>query len=191
MKTMIFLRDKNIKSNIITQIIMKKVFIIVAMMCAAAATQAQTKVGHINSGELIEMLPEADSIQQKLTAEQEMWQRLLAGKQTEATTKYNALMTILDDPAVSKAEKEIKTQEVENLQQQYQEMQQRANKELQLKQQELLTPLLDKVKATIAEVAKANGYSYVVDTTEGSGGVIYSDPKYNLMPLVKAKLGVK
>lgn len=169
---------------------MKKLFIILAVICTAVAVQAQTKVAHINSSELLEMLPEADSIQIKLEKEQEMWQRLLAGKQTEATNKYNGLMAIIDDPAVSKAEKEIKTQEVENLQKQYQEMQQRANQELQAKQQELLTPLLDKVKATISEVAKANGYSYVVDTTEGSG-MIYSDPKFDLMPLVKAKLGVK
>ncbi len=168
---------------------MNKFFVILAVMCATVMTQAQTKVGHINSSELIEMMPEADSIQMKLTKEQEMWQRLLSDKQTEATQKYNALMAIIDNPAILDGEKEIKTQEVENLQKQYQELQQRANEELQKKQQELLTPLLERVKATIAEVAKANGFSYVMDTTEGSG-IIYSDPTYDLMPLVKAKLGV-
>ena len=136
------------------------------------------------------MLPEADSIQKQLAQVQEMWQRILAEKETEAKTKYNALMIIIDKPSVSDSEKEIKTQEVENLQKQYQELQKRANDDLQIKQEELLSPLLEKVKKTISEVAKANGYAYVMDTTEGSG-IIYSDSSFDLMPLVKAKLGVK
>ena len=169
---------------------MKKLFVILMMVCATGAVNAQTKVGHINSSELIDLLPEADTIQTRLLAEQEQWQKILVDKETEAKTKYTALMQIIEDPAISNSVKEIKSQEVENLQKQYQELQQRANEELQKKQQELLTPLLDKVKKTIAEVAKANGYAYVMDTTEGSG-IIYSDSSFDLMPLVKAKLGVK
>ncbi|MFT4996232.1 MAG: outer membrane protein [Bacteroidia bacterium] len=169
---------------------MKKVLVILALVCSTFAAQAQTKVGHINSSNLLEMLPEADSIQKQLAQVQEMWQRILAEKETEAKTKYNALMIIIDKPSVSDSEKEIKTQEVENLQKQYQELQKRANDDLQIKQEELLSPLLEKVKTTISEVAKANGYAYVMDTTEGSG-IIYSDSSFDLMPLVKAKLGVK
>jgi outer membrane protein len=169
---------------------MKKVLVILALVCSTFAAQAQTKVGHINSSDLLEMLPEADSIQKQLAQVQEMWQRILAEKETEAKTKYNALMIIIDKPSVSNSEKEIKTQEVENLQKQYQELQKRANDDLQIKQEELLSPLLEKVKKTISEVAKANGYAYVMDTTEGSG-IIYSDSSFDLMPLVKAKLGVK
>ncbi|HAV26262.1 MAG TPA: hypothetical protein DCX01_08790 [Bacteroidetes bacterium] len=169
---------------------MKKVLVILTLVCSTFAAQAQTKVGHINSSNLLEMLPEADSIQKQLAQVQEMWQRILAEKETEAKTKYNALMIIIDKPSVSNSEKEIKTQEVENLQKQYQELQKRANDDLQIKQEELLFPLLEKVKKTISEVAKANGYAYVMDTTEGSG-IIYSDSSFDLMPLVKAKLGVK
>jgi outer membrane protein len=169
---------------------MKKVLVILTLVCYTFAAQAQTKVGHINSSNLLEMLPEADSIQKQLAQVQEMWQRILAEKETEAKTKYNALMIIIDKPSVSNSEKEIKTQEVENLQKQYQELQKRANDDLQIKQEELLSPLLEKVKKTISEVAKANGYAYVMDTTEGSG-IIYSDSSFDLMPLVKAKLGVK
>ena len=169
---------------------MKKVLVILTLVCSTFAAQAQTKVGHINSSNLLEMLPEADSIQKQLAQVQEMWQRILAEKETEAKTKYNALMIIIDKPSVSDSEKEIKTQEVENLQKQYPELQKRANDDLQIKQEELLSPLLEKVKKTISEVAKANGYAYVMDTTEGSG-IIYSDSSFDLMPLVKAKLGVK
>jgi|TARA_B110000902_G_scaffold39718_1_gene42583 outer membrane protein len=168
---------------------MKKVLVILTMVCAAFAVQAQTKVGHINSSLLIESMPEADSIQKKLAVEQEQWKNIVDDKDREMRTKYAAFMEISEDPSVNKTLKEIKMQEVENLQKQFQELQQRANVELQRKQEELLKPLLEKVRTAISEVAKANGYAYVMETSEGSG-VIYSDPKFDLLPLVKAKLSL-
>lgn len=168
---------------------MRKVLVILTMVFAAAAVQAQTKVGHINSSVLIESMPEADSIQKKLAKEQEQWKSIVDDKDREMRAKYAAFMEISEDPSVSATVKEIKMQEVENLQKQYQELQQRANQELQRKQEELLEPLLAKVRLAIAEVAKANGYAYVMETSEGSG-VIYSDPKFDVLPLVKAKLGL-
>lgn len=169
---------------------MKKVVIILAFVSAAFAVQAQTKVAHINSSELIELMPEADTIQIKLQKEQADWQAILDDKKQEANKKYNALMAIAEDPTVSSSVKEIKAKEVENLQVQYQELNQRANEALQLKQEELLNPLLDKVKKTIEVVAKEKGYDYVMDTSEGSG-VIYFNTSHDLMPAVKAKLGLK
>ena len=168
---------------------MKKVLVILTMVCAAFAVQAQTKVGHINSSLLIESMPEADSIQKKLAVEQEQWKNIVDDKDREMRTKYAAFMEISEDPSINKTVKEIKMQEVENLQKQFQELQQRANVELQRKQEELLKPLLEKVRTAISEVAKANGYAYVMETSEGSG-VIYSDPKFDLLPLVKAELSL-
>lgn len=168
---------------------MKKVIVVLALVMSSLAIQAQTKVGHINSSALIEAMPEADSIQKKLAKEQEQWKSIVEEKEREVRTKYAAFMEISEDPNVSTIVKEIKMQEVENLQKQYQELQQRANTELQRKQEELLEPLLAKVKVAIQEVAQANGYAYVMETTEGSG-VIYSDSKFDLLPLVKAKLNL-
>jgi len=168
---------------------MRKVLVILTMVFAAAAVQAQTKVGHINSNLLIEAMPEADSIQKKLGQEQLQWKNILEEKDREMRTKYAAFLEISESPEISNAVKEIKMQEVENLQKQYQELQQSANAELQRKQEELLAPLLARVKTAISDVAKANGYAYVMETSEGSG-VIYSDASYDLLPLVKAKLGL-
>ena len=69
-------------------------------------------------------------------------------------------------------------------------MQKSGSDAMQKEQEALLTPLYARVKQTIAEVAKANGYAYVMDSSEGSG-IIYSDSTFDLMPLVKSKLGLK
>ncbi len=169
---------------------MKKVFSILIILGATVIAQAQTKVAHINSTQLIESMPEADTISMKLEKVRQTWEALLAEKQKETQTKYQALMEIIDDESVSPSVKEVKTQEIENLQKQYQEMQKSGSDAMQKEQEALLSPLYARVKETIAAVAKANGYAYVMDSSEGSG-LIYSDSSFDLMPLVKAKLGLK
>ena len=93
---------------------------IFVMLFAFVAVQAQTKVAHINSSQLIEAMPEADSIQKKLMKEQEQWQQILADKQSETRTKYESYLKQTEDPNASKAMLEIKGQEIENLQKQLQ-----------------------------------------------------------------------
>lgn len=169
---------------------MKKVFSILIILCATVISKAQTKVAHINSSELIELMPETDTISMKLEKIRQTWETLLTEKQKETQAKYQALMEIVDDESVPTSVKEVKSQEIDNLQKQYQEMQKTGTEAMQKEQESLLTPLYARVKETIAAVAKANGYAYVMDSSEG-GGLIYSDSSYDLMPLVKAKLGLK
>jgi outer membrane protein len=169
---------------------MKKVFSILIILCVTVISQAQTKVAHINSTELMQSMPEADTISMKLEKIRQTWETLLAEKQKETQAKYQSLMEIIDDESIPTSVKEVKTQEIDNLQKQLQEMQKTGSEAMQKEQESLLTPLYARVKETIAAVAKANGYAYVMDSSEG-GGMIYSDSSYDLMQLVKAKLGLK
>ncbi len=169
---------------------MKKVFSILIILCVTVISQAQTKVAHINSTELMQSMPEADTISMKLQKIRQTWETLLAEKQKETQVKYQSLMEIIDDESIPTSVKEVKTQEIDNLQKQLQEMQKTGSEAMQKEQESLLTPLYARVKETIAAVAKANGYAYVMDSSEG-GGMIYSDSSYDLMQLVKAKLGLK
>ena len=64
-----------------------------------------------------------------------------------------------------------------------------AAQQLEIKQNELMAPILEKLRKAIKEVAEANKFTYVVD----DASLIYvpTDESLNLMPLVKAKLGLK
>ena len=64
-----------------------------------------------------------------------------------------------------------------------------AQEELQAKQEELLTPIINKAKAAIAEVAKENGYTYVFDSAVGA--LLYQEESDNIFELVKKKLNIK
>ena len=87
--------------------------------------------------------------------------------------------------------KQTKEQEIIDLNRRMQEFQNNAQEQLQNKQVELFTPIQQKVDKAIKDVSKENGFVYVFDT--GSGVLLYFDEtkSTNILPLAKAKLGIK
>ena len=79
--------------------------------------------------------------------------------------------------------KEADLQDKNNRIQQFQE---KAVKRLQDRQEELFTPIQEKVKSAIAKVAKANGYTYIFT----AGATLYEGGD-DVLPLVKKELGLK
>ena len=66
-----------------------------------------------------------------------------------------------------------------------------ASEDFSKKQQELFTPIQEKAMAAIEKVSKAGGYAVVIDLAAGS--MIYIDEAQvtDLLPAVKAELGIK
>ena len=62
---------------------------------------------------------------------------------------------------------------------------------MQQKQGELLKPVFEKAEKAIEEVAKEKGLIYVFDSGVGNRTILYkSNQSIDLLPLVKAKLGI-
>ena len=82
-----------------------------------------------------------------------------------------------------------KEKELSDLQARIDAFQQKAQTDLQAKQQDLLQPIVAKAKAAIKEVAKENKYTYIINAIEDI--VLYSEPADGILPLVKKKLGIQ
>ena len=78
-------------------------------------------------------------------------------------------------------------QEVQGMEQSIRQYQNQAQQELQKKEFDLLKPITEKAQAAIVKVAKAQGFDYVLDSTQGQG-VILADGK-DLIEDVKKELG--
>lgn len=85
--------------------------------------------------------------------------------------------------------KQTKEKELEDLGNRIQEFQQTAQESIQKKKEEIYGPILKKAETAIKEIAKEKGYSYIFDTSLGT--VLYAQDSDNMMPVVKAKLGIK
>jgi outer membrane protein len=85
--------------------------------------------------------------------------------------------------------KEAKIKEIQDLEVRIQQFQQSSQESIQQKRNEVLSPLLEKAQNAINEVAVDNGYTYIFDISLGT--IVYGQESKDIMPLVKAKLGIQ
>jgi outer membrane protein len=170
---------------------MKRFTAIAALIIfVAIAGHAQNfKFGHINSDELIQAMPEFDSATAKLEAYRKELVNALELMTVELNNKNDAYTK--ESKNLTDIVKQTKEQELIDLNKRIQNFQQDAQTQLQNKQVELFQPIYTKVDKAIKDVGKENGFLYVFDVAKGS--LLYFDEtkSTNIMPLAKAKLGIK
>lgn len=151
---------------------------------SAAQAQKPVKIAHINSNELIESLPQIDSIKKQLEGIGNEYQRMLDAVSKELQQKQEYWDS---NPTTDQTILEIRGKEYQGLVTRYQSIQQEAQQVLSNKENELMEPVISKLKSVVQEVAKEKGYTYVFDSTEG-GGLIYGDPAHDLIEAVRERL---
>lgn len=166
-----------------------KRFIIAALLLTGVATfgNAQTvKFGHINSQELVALMPEMDSARLNLQAYQTDLEETMQGMEDEYNAKYTEYQR--KQATWTPAVRETKEADIQNLVQRIQQFQQTAQQDMQQMQQRLFQPIFEKAQASIQKVAKSNGLIYVFE----SSSLLYMDntQSLDLLPLAKADLGI-
>ncbi|WP_118974216.1 OmpH family outer membrane protein [Taibaiella koreensis] len=165
---------------------MKKILFLLALgMTIGFGASAQKKTGYINSRELLETMPEArkaDSVLTKYGKELETTMKSMAA---DAQTKFKAYQD--GASTMSDAVKEVKEKELNDLQNRIEEFRQGADDKMSKKREELFKPILDKAQKAIKDVGTEGGFDYIFDGTQ----LLYAKETENIMPQVKAKLGIK
>jgi outer membrane protein len=145
------------------------------------------KYGYINSDELMKIMPGADTAVAKYQSYAQSLDTILMTMQQELNTKYESFNN--NQAKMSDLIKQTKTKELQDLQDRIKSFQTSAQEDLQKKQNELLQPIIDKAKSAIEKVAKANGYTLIIDSRQGI--LLYAAASEDIMPLVKKELGIK
>ncbi|GIZ14897.1 membrane protein [Capnocytophaga catalasegens] len=162
------------------------------MLGATTVSMAQSKVAHIDSQKLLSEMPEMKSAQAQLQKLEQTYTNDIQSSVKEYTTKaqafQNEVNALTEDQLKSRqAELERKSKELETMQNNIRQAQQTAAEDLQKKQQSLLAPLYEKARKAVEKVAKAQGFDYVLDSTQ-PGTVIFANGK-DLYNDVKKELG--
>lgn len=159
----------------------------VSMLLAFVPAKAQTgKLGHFNSTELMQMMPEMDSAQRKQQDYAKELQDLIVGMQTELQNKYTEFQN--NQSQWSDLIKQTKSREIQDMQTRVQEFMQQSEEDYQAKTQELLAPIIDKVTKAVTEVAKEGKFAYIFDASNNA--LFMGNEAIDVMPLVKKKLGL-
>ena len=161
----------------------------VVMICLSTQSFAQTfKFGHVNTQEVIALMAETDSANVQMERYGKELDEVLQGMDNELRKKYEEYVQKQKDwlPSVLEA----KEKELNEIQQRLQQYQQNAQREFEQKRQELFAPIFQKARTAIDKVGKDNGFTYIFDTSVGSLVFINENASVNVLPLVKAELGI-
>ena len=168
---------------------MKKIILTTIISCFSLLTFSQDitlKLGHINSQELISLLPEtkqadidlqdyAQSLETQISSMEEEYKRSIEDYQNNESS-YDEIT------------KQDKIAAIQAIEQRISNFQQNAQISLQQKQQELLDPIIEKVRKAIDQVAKDGNYTYILDTSAGS--LLYFKESEDILSKVKKELGI-
>ena len=161
---------------------MKKIILIAAMaIISVAATAQNLKFGYVNYTELVQLVPEMDTVREQLEAQEKETYETLGAMYQEYQTKAEQFQQ--KQSTWTPAIRDSKMKELQEIEARFQESQQIFQQELQQMQQMLQAPVYEKVQNTVTELAKAKGLAFVFEETQ----MLYIDPEQGLNLTVEAR----
>jgi outer membrane protein len=157
---------------------------------AQVADQPIQKIGYAETDYIMSQLPEFKKMDSELQTHYSQLQNEMKLKSDEFQVKLKSYQTMpASTPNIIKADKE---KELATLQQSLEKFKQDAQTSYQKKQSELLNPIYKRIGDAIEQVAKENGYTFIISPRTASEGLILLsyDEKYNISDLVLKKLGI-
>ena len=164
---------------------MKKLALLAVFGLLTLSSSAQ-KVGHINSQELLSLMPERTTAETSL----QDYAKGLESQLTSMQTEYQSMVENYqnNEGSYDDLTKQDKIAEIQSLQERLTTFQQSAQSSLQQKEQELLQPILEKAQNAIDAVADKGKYTYILDSS--SGLILYSKDSEDILDKVKKELGL-
>ena len=167
---------------------MKKLIICaLCAICGFTTANAQAKFGHVNTQEIIQVMPEYNKARTEIEALTEQYEADLKSMQDELQKKGEAFEKEQETlPENIKQRRQQELQEMyQKIQQSFQDNQQALARAQQEKMQAITTKVIDAIKA----VGQAGGYVYIM---EMGAGIPYLSTTLStdVTAQVKAKLGL-
>ncbi len=148
---------------------------------------AQQKYGHLNSGDILDAMPEYKQMNATIENKKKQYayqlQRMYEDYQRKAkeVNDYRA--------SLMQAVLEERLKEIDSLQQAISDFEGSAQGEVEKLQMKLLKPLNDKYLKVVQAVAKENGYTFIFDLATGVVAY-YPENSGDVTELVKKKMGI-
>lgn len=163
-----------------------KALLLTTTLAFASSTSfaAELKVGYVQVDKILQEAPQTSESGKKL--EREFAPR---SQELERTAKQiKDIETALDKDglAISETERRNKERDLSNLKIEFQRKQRELREDVNLRKNEELTALQDRINKAVTAVSQAEGYDLVV-----YGGVAFASPKIDITDKVLKSLGKK
>lgn len=165
---------------------LKKLLLVAAMLLPMLANAQSLKLGIVDTESIFTTMPETNAAQTKLMEVQKKYQDEAERLDAEYRRLIEDFQNMKEDelPAI----RDRKTREIQDYQTKLQQFEQTASQDMQRQQQELMAPVMQKIKDAIDAVGRESGYSLI---QEKGAALYFAAPVDDITPMVKAKLGLK
>lgn len=165
------------------------------LICLAGSTafSQDIKIGYTNIELVLAYMPEAKKIEKELGTFQQKLAEQLKVKQEYGEQKQREYLELKEANRLSPEDEERRIKELQGLDQEIKKMASDAEFELLAKRQELLGPVLKSLQSAIDDVAKTNGYTYVLNQTTSAGvsTILYGPDEDDLTEKIMKKLNIE
>lgn len=170
-----------------------KAFLVAALLLISVGQlSAQLKIGYTNVNLIFAYMPDARSMETQLQTYQKKYAERLSNKEKVMNDLYSETLAMAEKNQLSEEDKNERSQRLQTMQTGLREEAAKYDKQLMVKQQEMMEPIITKLQDAIDAVAKENGYTYVLNTMDASGtSIVLHGPENNdITKLVMTKLGI-
>ncbi len=166
----------------------KKIALFLFALLPVGLMAQDVKLGHVNSQEIITLMPERADIEKKLNDAQNEIENELVKMREELNAKAKEFVD--KQATMPETIKNARQAELASMEQRITQTAQEAQTDLRKQYQDLSSPMIEKVKKAINDAGAEGGFTYIFDLASGAQ-IIYQSPKaIDITPIVKKKLGL-
>ena len=167
-------------------------FLFVISVLSFAAEAQEVKIGYTNIELILAYMPESKSMEQQLNSYQKQLADGLSAKQAYAEQQLQLYLEKEEKNQLSEAEKEKWQTDLLKLDTDISNYSKEAEKQLQMKREALLTPILTKLQNALDKVAEDNGYTYILNQTTSAGvsTILYGPDEDDVTKAVMTELNI-
>ena len=166
----------------------KKILLVAALLIPMLASAQTLKIGLVDQSEILSKMPETEAAQKQIAEVSKKYEDEYAKLTEEMNRRLEEFKQMKPDelPAI----KERKARELEDYQTKMAQFEQNAMQDLNKMNQELMPPIVQKIRSAIESVGKEGSYSLIQDKSPQLT-IYFASPVVDITPEVKAKLGLK
>ncbi|HEU4716872.1 MAG TPA: OmpH family outer membrane protein [Bacteroidia bacterium] len=145
-------------------------------------------VAHLDLDSLLDIMPAMKKASDSAQAYYNTLEQTLYTMQDDLNRRLNEYDSL--NKTWSPLVKALKEKEIRDAQENLQAFQQNAQNDYANFRAQLVAPIFDQITKAVKEVAIAQGYQYVLDSSKSTGVVLYATKDNDIFDLVRIKLGI-
>jgi outer membrane protein len=166
---------------------MLKKFLVLALCFAPLTLFGQYKFGQINTQDVYNVMPEKATVEKTLQDLATSYENEISKMRDEYNRQVKEFVDKKD--SMPAAVLQARQSEIADMEQRINTLNQTAQNDIQKKQQELIQPIVDKIKKAIDAVGQEGGFTYIFDL-QVPAIIYHSDQSIDVTPLVLKKLNI-